>query len=263
MKALVYGVKPEPWEPPDPSNPLQVGLANSPIRLVDDREEPHPKHRQWVMAKTRMTGICGSDAKQVFMDFGKLDDTPLNGFFSMPTVLGHEVVAEVAELGPGVRGLEVGQRVVLNPGSRAGRGASTRRARPVGTATTASAGTSRRASSPRGSTPAPRRTPPGAAPTTCPPTTRCSSRCPTTCPTSWPCWPIRLRCPCTRSPGTHRPRRAGVRVRRRRARHDGHRHPAGPLSERRGHGGGAFPAQAELARRLGATVVAPRARSRS
>src|SRR5580700_2776011 len=115
MKALVYGVKPEAWEPPDPTNHLQVGLANCPIRLVHDREEPHPSHHQWVMAKTRMTGICGSDAKQVFMDFGKLDDTPLNNFFTMPTVLGHEVVAEVAELGSGVRGLEVGQRVVLNP----------------------------------------------------------------------------------------------------------------------------------------------------
>ena len=50
------------------------------------------------------------------MDFGEDNsDSPLGHLFTFPTVLGHEVVAEVAELGPGSEGLEVGQRVVLNP----------------------------------------------------------------------------------------------------------------------------------------------------
>ena len=40
---------------------------------------------------------------------------PLGHLFTFPTVLGHEVVADVVELGPGCEGLEVGQRVVLNP----------------------------------------------------------------------------------------------------------------------------------------------------
>jgi len=116
MRALVYGVEPEPWDPPDPTNRLQTGLARTPMRLVPDLEAPHPTRSAWVMAKTRLTGICGSDAKQVFMDYGEgFEASPLNNFFSFPTVLGHEVVAEVAELGPGARGLEVGQRVVLNP----------------------------------------------------------------------------------------------------------------------------------------------------
>ncbi len=68
------------------------------------------------MAKTRLTGICGSDAKQVFADFGDdYTDSALNGHFTFPTVLGHEVVADIAEVGDGVTSLEVGQRVVLNP----------------------------------------------------------------------------------------------------------------------------------------------------
>jgi threonine dehydrogenase-like Zn-dependent dehydrogenase len=36
-------------------------------------------------------------------------------FCSFPQVVGHEVVADVVAMGPAARGLEVGQRVVLNP----------------------------------------------------------------------------------------------------------------------------------------------------
>lgn len=115
MKALVYGTRPDTWEPPDPANRLLVGLSQVPMRLLET-ERPRPERDGWVVLKTRMTGICGSDAKQVFMDFGEgLADSPLNGLFSFPTVLGHEVVADVYEVGPGASGIEKGMRVVLNP----------------------------------------------------------------------------------------------------------------------------------------------------
>ena len=39
----------------------------------------------------------------------------MSAFSSLPHVPGHEVVAEVVELGPAAEGLEVGDRVVLNP----------------------------------------------------------------------------------------------------------------------------------------------------
>lgn len=115
MRGLLYGVRPEPWEAPDATNRLLAGLARVPMRL-EDIDAPTPRRPDWVVARTRLTGICGSDAKQVFMDFGEDNaDSPLAHLFTFPTVLGHEVVAEVAELGPEARGLEVGQRVVLNP----------------------------------------------------------------------------------------------------------------------------------------------------
>ena len=115
MQALLWGAGSEPWSSPDPDNRLLAGLARSPMALVE-RERPVPWRDDWVVARTRLTGICGSDAKQVFLDFGDLaDDNPLTSMFTGPTVLGHEVVSEVAELGPAARGLEVGQRVVLNP----------------------------------------------------------------------------------------------------------------------------------------------------
>jgi threonine dehydrogenase-like Zn-dependent dehydrogenase len=115
MQGLLYGVRPERWTPPDPENQLLVGLSRVPMRM-EELDQPVPTRPGWVMAKTRLTGICGSDAKQVFGDFGDdYTDSALNGHFTFPTVLGHEVVAEIAEVGDGVTGLEVGQRVVLNP----------------------------------------------------------------------------------------------------------------------------------------------------
>ena len=70
----------------------------------------------WVICEPRLTGICGSDSKQVFMDWGEVDaDNPMIDFTSFPHILGHEVVADVVALGPEAEGLEVGQRVVLNP----------------------------------------------------------------------------------------------------------------------------------------------------
>jgi threonine dehydrogenase-like Zn-dependent dehydrogenase len=55
-----------------------------------------------------MTGICGSDSKQILMDFGDGDpsDNAMTAMISFPQILGHEVVGEV---------VGTGERVVLNP----------------------------------------------------------------------------------------------------------------------------------------------------
>jgi threonine dehydrogenase-like Zn-dependent dehydrogenase len=88
------------------------------MRLEADHPDPDFLLADWVVTKPRLTGICGSDSKQVFMDFGdesRSNDNPMKGFFSLPQVLGHEVVADVVALGPQASGVEVGDRVVLNP----------------------------------------------------------------------------------------------------------------------------------------------------
>ena len=87
-----------------------------PLALVD-APEPTVIAPDWTVVRTRMTGICGSDSKQVLMDFGDGDptDNAMTALISFPHVLGHEVVAEVVELGPQARGIEPGQRVILNP----------------------------------------------------------------------------------------------------------------------------------------------------
>ena len=116
MKALLYGVRPDPQPEPEEDNHLLRGLAHTPMRLVDV-DDPGFLGPDWVVTRPRLTGICGSDAKQVFMDFGEdvARDNPMMDFFSMPQVLGHEVVADVVALGPEAEGLELGDRVVLNP----------------------------------------------------------------------------------------------------------------------------------------------------
>jgi threonine dehydrogenase-like Zn-dependent dehydrogenase len=115
MQGLLYGVRPESWTPPDESNQLMVGLSRVPM-VMKEMERPGLVRDDWAVAKTRLTGICGSDALMVFSDFGDdFNDSPLTGYFSLPNVPGHEVVADVVEVGPAVTTLEVGQRVVLNP----------------------------------------------------------------------------------------------------------------------------------------------------
>ena len=116
MKALLYGVKPEPQPEPDTDNFLLRNLAHTPMKLVD-MDEPGFLLPDWVVTRPRLTGICGSDSKQVFMDWGEVrsPDNPMKAFFSLPQVLGHEVVADVVALGPEAEGLAIGDRVVLNP----------------------------------------------------------------------------------------------------------------------------------------------------
>ncbi|HZT67857.1 MAG TPA: alcohol dehydrogenase catalytic domain-containing protein [Acidimicrobiales bacterium] len=115
MKALVFGVEGEPWDPPEGANRLVRHLAVTPMRLMDV-DDARPLLPDWVVVRPRLAGVCGSDAKQALLDFGEEDaDNAMAALCSFPQVMGHEVVGEVVELGPRAEGVEVGARVVLNP----------------------------------------------------------------------------------------------------------------------------------------------------
>jgi threonine dehydrogenase-like Zn-dependent dehydrogenase len=115
VKALVFGVANDGWAPPSGSPPLAHSLASSPVALKDVADA-RPLRPDWLVTRPLLTGICGSDSKQILLDFGEGgSDSAMFGFCSFPQVMGHEVVAEVVELGPEAEGFEVGQRVVLNP----------------------------------------------------------------------------------------------------------------------------------------------------
>jgi threonine dehydrogenase-like Zn-dependent dehydrogenase len=126
MKALVFGVDPDSIpevetaveidRAHDAENPLLEGLAATPMNLIEV-EDPKPIGPDWVVLRSRMTGICGSDSKQVFMENAEDEiDNAMTALISFPQVLGHELVATVEEVGPEAAGaVEPGQRVVLNP----------------------------------------------------------------------------------------------------------------------------------------------------
>lgn len=111
----MFGVTPDRWSPPEGSSELTRNLATAPValRVVPDAR---PLHDDWVVTRPRLTGVCGSDAKQILGDFGDdSSDSALSGLCSFPQIMGHEVVADVVTLGPAASGVEVGQRMVLNP----------------------------------------------------------------------------------------------------------------------------------------------------
>ena len=114
MRALVFGVPTQPWTVPEGAGPLAANLATTPVALLE-RPDPRPLRPDWLVTRPLLTGICGSDSKQILMDFEGDSDSAMSGLCSFPQVMGHEVVAEVVELGPEASGFEVGQRVVLNP----------------------------------------------------------------------------------------------------------------------------------------------------
>lgn len=75
----------------------------SPVAL-EEVPEPDAPGPGWVPCETLVSGICGSDAKQIFLNGAR--DNPITALISFPHVLGHEVVA---------RRSDTGERVSVNP----------------------------------------------------------------------------------------------------------------------------------------------------
>lgn len=65
----------------------------------------------WVRLEVLKAGICGTDIGTLTFKASPA----MEPFGSFPAVLGHEILARVKEIGPGVRGFEVGQRVTVDP----------------------------------------------------------------------------------------------------------------------------------------------------
>ena len=88
-------------------------LHYGPGSCLSLRELPSPAlpAPDWVRLRPLLAGLCGSDVGTLFFKMSP----QLEPFNSFPAVLGHEVLAEVVALGPQARGVEVGQKVVLNP----------------------------------------------------------------------------------------------------------------------------------------------------
>jgi len=84
--------------------------ALSGVRL-GDRADPTIPGPEWVRLKVLACGICGTDLGNLTFEASPI----LEPFGSFPAVPGHEVLAEVEEVGPGVRRVQVGERVAVDP----------------------------------------------------------------------------------------------------------------------------------------------------
>jgi len=81
--------------------------------VLEDIPEARVRGDNWVVVRPMLTGICGSDQKQVLLK-GHFDN-PISGVISFPHVLGHESAGIVAEVGCGVTRVQPGDRIVINP----------------------------------------------------------------------------------------------------------------------------------------------------
>ena len=104
MRAIVFDAE-------QPGGASQDELPNLAFLRVDDVPTPDLPAQDWVVIKNRITGICGSD-----LGFLQGKETPsFEPYASAPFIPGHELSGTVEGLGSAVRGLAVGNRVVVDP----------------------------------------------------------------------------------------------------------------------------------------------------
>jgi L-iditol 2-dehydrogenase len=105
MKAILFSSQRHKDEPAPEHLP---GLSH--LQLTDV-PVPDLPNENWAVIKSKIAGICGSD-------LGFLQGKPMPAaepYFKLPIIPGHELFGEVAALGKKVRGLQIGQRVSIDP----------------------------------------------------------------------------------------------------------------------------------------------------
>lgn len=74
-------------------------------------KEPTLPNENWVKVRPIYSGVCGSDMGAIFYK----TSPALTPFNSFPSVMGHETVGYVTEVGTNVKDVQVGQRVTVDP----------------------------------------------------------------------------------------------------------------------------------------------------
>jgi threonine dehydrogenase-like Zn-dependent dehydrogenase len=94
------------------------GLATGPYALLRLRDvEPlRLPNSRWARVRPVLSGVCGSDLASIAAE-GSPFFAPLTSF---PFTFGHEVVGLVEEVGPDVRAVKAGDRVVVEPALHCG-----------------------------------------------------------------------------------------------------------------------------------------------
>ncbi len=105
MKAIVFSAERQTKQAAPKNLP---GLANLSLTDVPVPDLPNDN---WVVVKSKIAGICGSD-----LGFLQWKSMPAaEPYFQLPIIPGHELFGEVEAVAKKVRGLYVGQRVSIDP----------------------------------------------------------------------------------------------------------------------------------------------------
>ena len=78
---------------------------------LDEIPEVGLINENWVKVKVKLGGICGSDLNVLSLNASY----SLYNFISFPTVMGHEFVGEIVEIGKNVSEISIGDRVIVEP----------------------------------------------------------------------------------------------------------------------------------------------------
>jgi len=86
-----------------PGGPVGIKHVNIPNLIADD----------WVIVKTALSGICGSDMKELSLS-GAIDN-PIQTMISFPQIMGHEPTGIIEKVGTKVKKVKPGDRVAISP----------------------------------------------------------------------------------------------------------------------------------------------------
>ena len=123
MQAVVYNISAPRWLTCKIAGLFSSRVYGSPFSglRLQDVPEPTSPTAGWVKLQTIYGGVCGTDLALIAQR--NHPATILQQYASFPAVLGHENVARIIEVGPGVSDWRVGERVVVDPAlGCAGRG---------------------------------------------------------------------------------------------------------------------------------------------
>ena len=115
MKSLYYNVNPLGWATTLWLKRFWTGALFSSLNglTLRDVPMPTPPGDNWVICKTLLGGICGTDLGIITQK--QPANSILQEFSTAPMRLGHENVAVVDQVGPGVDKSWVGKRVIADP----------------------------------------------------------------------------------------------------------------------------------------------------
>ncbi len=115
MQAITHTVNPLGWLSCKMLRFIWPGCMTSGLNGFSLRDVPRPAlpGPDWVLLRTRMGGICGSDLSIAYQKHPP--NSILQAYCSQPMALGHENLALVEEAGEAVDDNWVGRRVVVDP----------------------------------------------------------------------------------------------------------------------------------------------------